>query len=135
MTTTGVRMTTTRKAVGETRDGEHVSNTPDGEDLTAWHLDAIGRWYDEAKANIADVAGASTAHDLNDPWPQTERIDVRTIRPPVASRGSSREPASASCPEEVVAPTRHLAPEPPAVPGGPRRAWRRWFSVRTGPNP
>jgi hypothetical protein len=99
-------MTTTRTAVEELLDGEQVPT---------WDPEAIGRSYDEAKANIAVDTGA-WAQDEDDPWPETEKIDVHAITPPPASRpSSSPEPA----------------PEPPAGPRRPWQAWRRWFSVAT----
>ena len=98
-------MTTTRTAAGEILDGEHVP---------AWDPDAIGRSYDEAKANIAVDTGA-WAQDEDEPWPETEKIDVQAIKPPAASR----------------APVPERAPESPAAPRRGRQAWRRWFSVGT----
>jgi hypothetical protein len=116
-------MNTTWKARGETKDGEHVSNIPAGERGPVWDLDAIGRRYEAAKA------------DISDPWPETEAIDVRAITPPAASRGPSTEQASASCLDETEVAGGRLVPDPPAVPGRPLRAWRRWLSRRTGPTP
>ena len=118
-------MTTTRQALGKIRDGNHVAAIPGGEDVGAWDPDAIGRMYDEAKANIADPAAAWADEDVTDPWPETEKIDVRAIQPPAASRASSPEPAS---PRALEAPAGPAAPEPPADAGRPRLAWRRWFS-------
>jgi hypothetical protein len=97
-------MTTTRTTVEEFLDGEHVP---------AWDPDAIGRSYDEAKANIAVETGAE-APDVDDAWPQTEKIDVQAIKPPTASRTTTPE----------------LAPEPPAGPWRAWRAWRGWFAVQ-----
>lgn len=98
-----------------------------GEHVRAWDPDAIARTYDAAKADIADLAGTSTAQDADEPWPETEAIDVRAITPPPASRTSAAEPARPSCPRG------HVAPPLPTAPGAPaaaprRRSWRRWFA-------
>jgi hypothetical protein len=97
-----------------------------GEHVRAWDPDAIARTYDAAKADIADPAGASTTEDADEPWPETEAIDVGSIRPP-AGRGAGREPARPSCPRGHEAPPLPTAPDAPAA-SPRRRAWRRWFS-------
>lgn len=125
-------MTITWKAVAETQDGEHASEIPDGAQVTELNLDAIGRMYDEAKARIADPADTTEATDLTARWHKTEAIDVRAIKPPVASRGSTRDPASPSGSREREAPAGHCAAQPPAVPRRAWRAWRGWFSGRAG---
>jgi hypothetical protein len=90
-------MTTTSQAA------EQVQN---GADVPATGLDAIERMYDEAKARIADMTGPSAEPAASDPWPETEEIDVGTIKPP--------------------------PPGPPAMdrPATPRRPWLRWFTFR-----
>lgn len=86
-------MTTTSQAAGKVQEGE---------DVTGPELDTIERMYDETMACIADMADPYV-----EPWPETEEIDVASIKPP--------------------APARRSRPEPDRAPG-PRRPWRRWFS-------
>jgi hypothetical protein len=104
-------MTTTWTALGSAQQGQYASDVPAGERRPVCDLDAIGRGYDAAKADIADMTGPFVARD-EDPWPQTEAIDVRLITPP--------PPA----PRRVV--------DPPADRGRPWRAVRRWIGRRTG---
>ncbi len=122
-------MTSIRKALGATQNGNYAAEIPVGEQVTGWDPDAIGRMYDEAKANIADEAGTWAADDAEEPWPETEEIDVGAIEPPTPSRRS--EPASAPSPSLLEAPAARPAPEPPSLPGRPWRAWRRWFTAGT----
>ena len=126
-------MTITGQAVGQAEDGAHGSEIPDGKHVTAWNLDAIGRSYDEAKANIADL-GAPAAQDGTDGSPDTEAIDGDAIKPPAGSRTPSAGPASTTSPREPEVAPGALAPEPTPVPGRSWRTWRRWFSVRTEPD-
>ena len=64
----------------------------------SWDLDAIGRMYDEEKANIAEMRDPLAPEQMYDHWPETEEIDVDAIVPP---------PAPAAPPQEAtVAPRR-----------------------------
>ena len=109
-------MTTIRKASGHTQQGNHVWDVPCPETAPIWDPDAIARMYDEAKANIADEAGTWT-QDEDEPWPETEEIQVYSVHPSAAAHLPSPEP-----------PTEHLGVEPPEVAPRPQRAWRRWFT-------
>lgn len=118
-------MTAMSRAVRETRDGDTVIESQDGEDVGAADLDAIERMYEEAKACIAEAIGWP-ASETTDPWPETEAIDVRTIKPP-APRSSSPAPDPTSSPRAEESPACALATDRPAV---SPRPWRRWFSPR-----
>lgn len=108
-------MTTAWKVLGETQDGQYGPDTPDG-----WDLDAIGRRYDAAKADIADPAGPSAPQEGNDPWPETEAIDVQATKPPAPRRRSSDEQTAGHRPDD------------PVDLGRPWRALRRWFARHAG---
>jgi hypothetical protein len=83
--------------------------------------------YDEAKATIADpAAGAWADEGVDEPWPETERIDVPVLPPP-ASPPSSVEPATAPVPAARETAAARPAPVP-AVDQRPRPAWWRWFT-------
>jgi hypothetical protein len=89
-------------------------------------LDAIERMYEEAKACIAEATGWP-APETTDPWPETEAIDVRALKPPAASRTAGPAPGATSSPGGTEAPAGQL--EIDRLPGV-TRAWRRWFSPR-----
>jgi hypothetical protein len=75
-----------------------------------WDLDAIGRMYDEEKANIAEMRDPLAPEEVYDAWPETEEIDVDAITPP---------PAPAPRPDEATV--------------VPRRPWHaRLLALLTG---
>ena len=121
-------MTTTWESAGDVQDGAGVTEVRDGDgDVTAPELDALERTYDEAMACIADMAGA-WAPDTEDPWPETEEIDVRAIKPPeVSRRASTPQQATASPAREPRALARQVAARRPEA---ALRPWRRWFADR-----
>jgi hypothetical protein len=98
-------------------------------DLVASELAAIQHRYEEARASIAGLADGcrDAAQDLAEPYPETQAIDVRLAKPPiahsatppttgmtVAARCLAEQPEGESCPE-TQAPHRHAdrAPAPP----------------------
>ena len=124
-------MTAMREAVRETPDGGIETEIQDGEDVgidRTPNLDAIDHMYEEAKACIAESIGWPPS-EMTEPWPETKAIDLRAIQPPAPSRRSSSAPDLTSSARRADAPACELATDRLVV---PRRAWRRWFSLRAG---
>ena len=109
-----------------------LEDAPDGDEARASTaeppLASILHDYEEAKAHIAGLARSeSTAEpesmerDMDEPLPETEAIDLRTV-PPVPGPGWSRELATESTAYEPDAPAEHADAEPLEE----SHPWRRW---------
>jgi hypothetical protein len=107
-------VTATSQDVRETWDGEDVIEIHDGEHVGAPDLDEIERMYEEAKACIAEATGWPEPETAK-PWPETEAIDVRAIRPPAVSRMSTPAPDATSSPRADESPH----PRDECLPSGP----------------
>jgi hypothetical protein len=120
-----------------------------GGGLITPELAAIQHRYEEARAYIALSGGSSdTAQDLADPYPDTEAIDIRLVKPPaphtvttppttamsVAARYLAERPEDESGPKlerhtasrsrDDEMQVQHRLADSPLRPCRPRRWWR-----------
>jgi len=104
------------------------------QDIAAPNLAAIQHSYEDAQANIVD------------PFPETEKIDVRTVQLPAVPDGTPETEAMsvaarflaeelASEKEQLASRTPALPESPPATSTGRRHWWRGMRSARRGTAP
>ena len=112
-----------------------------GGDIAAPQLAAIQRNYEEARAYIAGLAYSSWhgAQDVTDPYPDTEEIDIRLVKPPAVHDASTPPTTAMSVAarflaerpviEEVRSPENQRGPR-----SEPHAASRTWEAEMRAPH-
>jgi hypothetical protein len=133
---TAIHLFEDNHAVEEATGGATVGGAADA-DTAAPNLAAIQLSYEEAKANIVDPAPAwASETDDGEPFPGTEKIDVRTVQLPAVPDGTrgteAMSVAARSLAEQLAAEEAQprAAGDPASGTAAPgRRGW--WRSIRT----